>query len=70
MRSLIQARPQLVYSHTREGENIWHFAAQSGRADIVHEVGVAVAAVVNGQRKQERIISHMSHGFNQVSLRY
>lgn len=35
LHALLKQNPQLVYSHSRAtGENLWHFAAQGGHAEV------------------------------------
>jgi hypothetical protein len=34
MQALLQQRPGLIYAHSKDGENIWHAAAQGGHPEV------------------------------------
>jgi hypothetical protein len=34
IQALLKQNPSLVYSHSKAGENLWHFAAQGGHAEV------------------------------------
>jgi len=34
MQSLLQQKQGLIYSHSKDGENIWHAAAQGGHPEV------------------------------------
>lgn len=34
MQSLLQQKPGLIYAHSKDGENIWHAAAQGGHPEV------------------------------------
>eukprot|EP00775_Hariotina_reticulata_P008140 gene8140-8334_t len=34
IKDLLKQKPQLIYAHSRAGENIWHFAAAAGHVEV------------------------------------
>lgn len=34
IQALLKQNPSLVYAHSKAGENLWHFAAQGGDAQV------------------------------------
>lgn len=34
MQALLQQKQGLIYAHSKDGENIWHAAAQGGHSDV------------------------------------
>jgi hypothetical protein len=36
MQALLQQKQGLIYAHSKDGENIWHAAAQGGHAEVGH----------------------------------
>lgn len=49
MQALLQQKPGLIYAHSKDGENIWHAAAQGGYPEVRQgqgpRFGFGVAAV-------------------------
>lgn len=34
MQALMQQKPGIIYAHSKDGENIWHAAAQGGHLEV------------------------------------
>lgn len=34
MQSILEAKPTAIYAHSKDGENIWHAAAQGGHVQV------------------------------------
>jgi hypothetical protein len=56
---VLQAKPELIYTHTKLGENAWHFAASSGDAGLVEVVASAVQAALAQQTKSEKVLAQV-----------
>jgi hypothetical protein len=38
LKGLLASTPNIIYAHTKEGQNVWHFAAQGGHAEVLRLV--------------------------------
>ncbi|WIA23719.1 hypothetical protein OEZ85_000405 [Tetradesmus obliquus] len=67
IQALLKQNPSLVYSHSKAGENLWHFAAQGGDAQVLKAVAAAVEGALAGQKKQDKLKGRINHEFNKVN---
>jgi hypothetical protein len=43
LQAALQQKPAAIYAHSKDGENIWHAAAQGGHAEVITAAGTVWA---------------------------